>query len=111
MLKSKGIICKTHTITHTVQRGQALSSIAEQYGVSTKEVMSWNGIGNANRIYAGQKLKIKTSKSVWITYTVRSGDTLSGIADKNGVSVSDLRAWNSLKSSRIYAGQKLKIKK
>ena len=102
---------KTHTVTHTVQRGQALSAIAEQYNVSTKDIMSWNGIKNANRIYAGQKLKIKTTKSVWVTYTVRSGDTLSGIAEKHGVSVSDLRSWNSLKSTRIYAGQKLKVKK
>ena len=108
---SKKSTPKRQTVTHTVQRGQALSAIAEQYGVSTKEVMAWNGIKNANRIYAGQKLKIKTTKSIWITYTVRSGDTLSGIAEKNGVSVAELRAWNNLKSTRIYAGQKLKVKK
>ena len=73
--------------------------------------MAWNGIKNANRIYAGQKLRVKTTKSVWITYTVRSGDTLSGIAEKNGVSVAELKAWNNIKGTRIYAGQKLKVKK
>lgn len=102
---------RKQTLTHTVQRGQALSSIAEQYGMSTSEIMSLNGIRNANRIYAGQKLKVKTSKTIWVTYTVRSGDTLSGIATKNGVSVSNLRSWNNLKGTRIYSGQKLKIKK
>ena len=53
----------------------------------------------------GAKLKVKTTKSIWITYTVRSGDTLSGIAEKNGVSVSELKAWNNIKGTRIYAGQ------
>lgn len=45
-----------------------------------------------------------------ITYTVRRGDTLSVIADRYDVSVSDLKAWNGLKGSTIYVGQKLKIK-
>jgi membrane-bound lytic murein transglycosylase D len=95
---------------HTVRRGEALSSIASKYGVKTSDVMRWNGIKNANKVYAGQKLKLYTSRAAWTTYTVRSGDTLSTIARKMGCSVSDLQSWNSLRSSRIYAGQKLKVR-
>ncbi len=43
------------------------------------------------------------------TYRVKSGDTLGKIAGKYRVSVSRLKAWNGLKSSHIYVGQKLQI--
>ncbi len=44
------------------------------------------------------------------TYTVRSNDTLSEIAESHGVSISQLRRLNNLSGSRIYVGQVLKIK-
>ena len=43
------------------------------------------------------------------TYRVKNGDTLGKIAGKYRVSVSRLKAWNGLKSSHIYVGQKLQI--
>lgn len=45
----------------------------------------------------------------WIRYTVRSGDTLEKIAREHGVSINDLKSWNKLRGSRIYAGQTLDI--
>lgn len=42
-------------------------------------------------------------------HTVRSGDTLSAIADKYDVSVTQVKSWNSLKSDKILVGQKLKV--
>ncbi len=42
-------------------------------------------------------------------HKVRSGDTLSGIAKKYGVSVAKLKSWNNIPGTRIYAGQKLKV--
>ena len=100
----------TTTLTHTVQRGEALSKIAEQYGVRTADIMRWNNISNANRVYAGQKLQINTSAAQWSYYTVRRGDTISEIAERNGCSSSDLSSWNDISGSTIYAGQRLKIK-
>lgn len=44
-----------------------------------------------------------------ITYTVRRNDTLGGIANRHGVSVSDIQNENNLNGTRIYAGQTLKI--
>jgi LysM repeat protein len=38
---------------------------------------------------------------------VRSGDTLGGIAERFGVSISDLRSWNNMRGSRIIAGNTL----
>ena len=51
--------------------------------------------------------KAKESKS--ITYTVKSGDTLGGIAKKHHVSVADIKKWNNLKNDLIRVNQKLKI--
>jgi len=42
-------------------------------------------------------------------YRVRSGDVLGTIAERHGVGVSQIRAWNNLRGSRIYPGQKLTI--
>src|SRR5690625_1052449 len=42
-------------------------------------------------------------------YTVKSGDTLSHIASRNGVTVANLKKWNNLKSDLILIGQKLSI--
>ena len=43
------------------------------------------------------------------TYTVKSGDTLSIIAKKHNVSVSNLKSWNNLKSNTIHPKQNLKV--
>ena len=43
------------------------------------------------------------------TYTVKSGDTLSGIATRHGVTVNQLKQWNGLTSNNIKVGQKLKL--
>ena len=44
-----------------------------------------------------------------IVYTVRSGDTVGGIARKYGVRQTDLANWNNIKKNLIRAGQKLAI--
>ena len=45
-------------------------------------------------------------------YTVKSGDTLSGIANRYRVSVKNLMRWNGLKSAnRLRVGQKLRIER
>ncbi|MFJ8261874.1 LysM peptidoglycan-binding domain-containing protein [Rummeliibacillus sp. NPDC094406] len=107
------------TTTYTVKKGDTLSSIGAKYHISYKTLMSWNNLKSTN-IKAGQKLKVKKSSSTssskkssstsTSTYTVKSGDTLSGIAKKYGVSYKTLMSWNNLKSTNIRAGQKLKVK-
>lgn len=44
-------------------------------------------------------------------YTVKSGDVLGLIAQRNGVGLSDLRSWNNIRGNNIHPGQKLKIHK
>ncbi|MBI4418496.1 MAG: LysM peptidoglycan-binding domain-containing protein [Ignavibacteriales bacterium] len=45
----------------------------------------------------------------WLRYTVRSGDTLEKIARQYGITIDDLKSWNNLRGSRIYAGQALDV--
>ena len=68
--------------SYVVKSGDTLSGIASRYGMSTSALASLNGISNANLIYPGQFLKVSGSYngSSATTYTVKSGDSLSGIA-------------------------------
>ena len=117
--------------THTVKSGDTLYGISMQYGVSVAQIKSWNNL-SSDTIYVGQKLKVKNGgggttnppKPVTptkptdnnnntnnaSTYTVKSGDTLYGIALKHNVSVAQIKSWNNLSSDTIYVGQKLKVK-
>ena len=97
--------------TYTVKRGDTLSGIAAKYGTSVATLQKLNGISNPNKIYAGQKLKISGSVSTKQYYTVKSGDTLSGIAAKYKTSVNRLVSLNGIKNPNlIRVGQKLRVK-
>ena len=50
---------KEEKVYHTVQRGETLSGIAKKYGTSYLKIAALNGIVNPNRIYVGQKLRIR----------------------------------------------------
>ena len=53
--------------TYTVRSGDTLSEIAQDYGLSEDALVSYNGIDNRNRIFAGQVLRIPRD-----SYAVRS---------------------------------------
>jgi len=48
---------------YTVRKGDSLSTIAAQHGISTRKLASMNGIRNANHIKVGQKLKVPVEGS------------------------------------------------
>lgn len=95
------------TSTYTVRYGDTLSGIASRYGTSVSALASLNGISNPNWIYPGQVLKLSGGSSTR-SYTVRSGDTLSGIASRLGTSWTALKAKNGIANANlIYPGQTL----
>ena len=102
----------TNSQNYKVKSGDTLSGIAVKFGTTTEVLQNLNGITNANKIYAGQVLKVKgTAKKATpktSTYTVKAGDTLSGIAQKYGTTTKALQSLNGItKPNLIYAGQKL----
>jgi membrane-bound lytic murein transglycosylase D len=109
-------IRRSVSATHRVRSGETLSEIAERYRVSVSQLKSWNGL-RGNTIRVGQRLRIRTSSgSARVSsgggsiHIVRPGDTISGVAQRYGVSQSALRAANGLgSSSMIRAGTRLRI--
>lgn len=108
VLKVSGSSNGSSATTYTVKSGDSLSGIASRYGTTVSALASLNGISNPNWIYPGQVLKISGSQSSSRTYTVRYGDTLSGIASRLGVSWYSLKAKNGIGNANlIYPGQVL----
>lgn len=60
-----------------------------------------------DKIYKEEK--IVSYKDVTKTYKVKKGDNLSEVADKNGVTIAEIKKWNRLKGNSINAGANLKI--
>ena len=139
-LQNNSSIGDGERITHKVRKGETLSHISMKYGVSVNNIRRWNGI-KGNNIRVGQKIVIysnnkgpasssassKTSSSSksdkssvkttedggYLYYTVKSGDNLWDIAKKfDGVSYEQIMKINGFtKKSKIYPGNKIKIKK
>ncbi len=100
-----------------VQPGETLGGIAARHGVSVATIAGHNGIRDANRVAAGRVLEIPgglrgggSSATGGGTYTVRPGDTLSGIASRFGLSVGSLVRLNGLSSAHlVIAGSTLRL--
>lgn len=103
---------------YTVKAGDTLSGIAAKYGTTYQKLAAYNGISNPNKISVGQKIKIPGAGSSGSTsagggdtvYTVKAGDTLSGIAAKYGTTYQTLASYNGISNpNKISVGQKIKI--
>jgi membrane-bound lytic murein transglycosylase D len=103
--------------THVVRKGESLSTIARRYRTSVSTLQRLNGL-RKTVIYPGQVIVVRagTTRSAASggratngVYRVRSGDTLSGIAKANGVSVAQLKQLNGLNGDRIQVGQRLRV--
>lgn len=99
--------------TYIVKSGDTLSGIGSKFGVSYQKIAADNNISNPNLIHAGQVLKIYTDQPqqpVYETYIVKSGDTLSEIAQQFRTSVNKIASDNGIKNvNLITIGQRLKI--
>ncbi len=115
-------------VYHKVKSGETMSSLSTKYKVTSQQLMEWNGLRTGN-IYVGQRLKIKSGEAnpaikeepketpaeekatVKKYYAVRSGDTFSKIADRNGLTQTQLSRLNpGINVNRLNVGQQIRIK-
>ena len=117
--------------SYTVQAGDSYWRIANKYGISISELQRLNGTSNYF-LYPGQSLKVpgsgsssnatassnssSTSTSTTTaapaaggSYTVQAGDSYWRIANKYGISISELQRLNGTSNYFLYPGQSIKV--
>ncbi|MGI9625013.1 MAG: LysM peptidoglycan-binding domain-containing protein, partial [Acidimicrobiales bacterium] len=109
------LLAPAQALQHTVEAGEVLSTIADQYSVSVDELTTANDLDDPDLIYSGQVIDIPGSKNERPTklpphHTVAGGETLSGIASTYGLSIAALAQVNGIESpSLIFPGQRLTL--
>ena len=115
---------KKGSTSHTVQRGDNISKIAQLYGYSVDEIAYWNGLEPPYTLLRGRRLRVvpwsstssrqirttQSSSSGSAYYTVAKGDTLYSFSRRYGYSVSEIAAWNNLSPPyNLSVGQSLRV--
>ena len=117
--------------TYTVKSGDTLYRIAKNNGTSVQQLKEWNNL-SSHLIYVNQVLKISGTGTVSSSpsapvqektnetqaspapsnsksYKVQPGDTIWSVAQRHGISISQLKQWNNLSSNTIYINQVLQV--
>jgi membrane-bound lytic murein transglycosylase D len=100
---------------HRVENGETLGSIAKKYHVTPAAIAEANSLERGAGLDPGEKLIIPATqaqaeaKRRLVSYRVRKGDTLLGIADRFSVDSDDVKKWNRLKTNHVARGMVLRI--
>ncbi len=126
----KALQTKTHyntrRIKHDIKHGESFWTIARKFKVNMYTLAKWNGMSihdplkpgktliiwrSHHRIHVARRTSIKKSSHhiQTISYTVKSGDSLSRIASRYNVKMKQLHRWNRLKKKYLQPGQRLKL--
>jgi len=100
---------------HRVEAGETLTAIAKKYRVTPVAIAEANNLERGAALDPGEKLIIPATqpqsetKRRLVSYRVRKGDTLGGIADRFSVDTEDVRKWNRMKTHHVSRGMVLRI--
>ncbi len=111
---------------YVIVKGDMFSTIAKKFHISTKALQDANPSVEPTKLKIGQSIHIPAASTAAVssaggaaaaadttgsgqTYSVKSGDSLTKIANEFGVSIKALRSANNLKTDKIVVGQKLTI--
>lgn len=93
---------------YTVRQGDTLSAIADRYGTTVAKLVQVNRLpGNGNLILAGGTLRVpggstgQSAGTAGRTHLVVSGDTVSGISARYGVSATALKRANGIGANNV----------
>lgn len=127
---SNSSLSSTNDTTHTVAAGETLWQISKRYDVKTADIQRWNGLSAKDSLRPGQRLTIAGATKPMPTtvasaapnktpddkataqkmgYTVKSGDSLFGIANKFNIEIEDIVRWNRVNPRSLRPGQKLTL--
>lgn len=97
-------------ISYTINSGDTLGGIAEKFDVKQSDIVSENTGLDPDKLAIDQVLLIPPSKLSFI-YKITSGDTLSGVATENKVSVQDILGKNKdlTESSVLSVGREIRV--
>ena len=112
---------------HVVRNGESLWSISRQYGIgSYDQIAIWNHLDSEAPLQMGARLSLWVPTNITqrensvasavsndnyerVTYKVRSGDSLSGIAQRFGVDIRQIAKWNSLDVHQYIQPQQILV--
>ena len=98
---------------HIATQDDSLASIAQSFHVTVKELAEANGLQSDDSIHVNQALVIPVPpppvSAVHMRYRVRRGDTMVTLADRFGVTTSQLRRWNGLHGNRLPVGRTIYV--
>jgi LysM repeat protein len=119
------------TTEYAVRKNDSLAKIAKAKGVTLKALQQANPVVDSRKLKVGQKIQVPAPavgtdagtavasdagavapthvKAATTTYVVKAGDSLAKIARQHGTTSKAIQAANNLKTTRINAGQKLKL--
>jgi N-acetylmuramoyl-L-alanine amidase len=96
--------------TYRVRPGDSLSAIAFAHGTTVGTLAHLNGLSPSSVLLAGSTLRLPGPKAALQSYRVRSGDTLTGIAQSVGWSVAALARANGVSvTHRLLIGERLRV--
>ena len=120
---STGARTTTVNANYTVKQGETLSELAERYGTSVQRLMELNNLGSAQDLWAGSRIQVPVTRTAAAPkpkpavnknatqHKVQSGETLSVIAQRYGVSMQNLIAINNISNpNQVDVGQTLKLR-
>ena len=120
---STGARTTTVNANYTVKQGETLSELAERYGTSVQRLMELNNLGSAQDLWAGSRIQVPVTRTAAAPkpkpavnknatqHKVQSGETLSVIAQRYGVSMQNLIAINNISNpNQVEVGQTLKLR-
>lgn len=96
--------------TYVVQRGDTLYSIANRFNTTVDNLKEINNL-TTNALSIGQILNLPKEDTIseYTIYIVQRGDTLYSVANKNGITVDNLKEYNNLDNNTLIIGQQLLI--
>jgi murein DD-endopeptidase MepM/ murein hydrolase activator NlpD len=92
---------------YRVKRGDSVSRIAQEFGLSMDSIIASNGITNTRRLQTGAVLKIPSMDG--IPYSVKAGDSLAGISSAFRVPLEAILDANNMESAQIPEGTQIFI--